>query len=184
MPRFCASCGAALGVRAPVSCPACGTAHWLNARPGAAALVVDSGKLLLVRRAHDPWLGCWWAPSGFCDGSEHPIDCAEREAFEEAGVRIQVVGYLGHWITEYAPATDAATEPTYAAVAYYHAVPVDDAEATPDGIETNGAAWFAPSELPDALAPPATAPHIYAAWREACMNGLTTTPLPDRPFRR
>jgi len=183
MPRYCSTCGSAIGARAPVACPACGTAHWLNAQPAAGALVVDDGRLLLVRRAHEPWHGRWCAPGGFCAGDEHPIDCAEREAFEEAGVRIRVVGYLGHWITEYEPAPDPAAEPVYCAVSYYHAVLVDG-RPEPDRVETSEAAWFAPDELPDALSPPSTAPLIYGAWREAIAAGRTQTPLPDRPARR
>jgi len=167
-----------------VVCPRCGTAHWQNAQPAAAALVLHDGKLLLVRRAHDPWRGCWCAPSGFCNGDEHPIDCAERETLEEAGIRVRVVGHLGHWISEYELAPDAAAEPIHCAVTYYHAVPVDDASPTADRVETSEAGWFAPDELPDALSPPEEAPHIYAAWRDAVAAGRTHTPLPDRPPTR
>lgn len=52
--------------------------------------------------------------------------CAEREALEQAGVRVRVVGSLGHWIDEYLPAADEASEAQYCAVSYYHAVPVGE----------------------------------------------------------
>jgi ADP-ribose pyrophosphatase YjhB (NUDIX family) len=184
MPRFCSACGAAIDAPAPLACTQCGTAHWLKASPAAAALVVHDGKLLLVRRAHDPWNGSWCAPSGFCDGDEHPIECAEREAFEEAGIRIRVIGYLGHWISEYATAPGIDVEPVYCAVSYYHAVPIGDATPTADDVETSAAVWFAPDELPAELAPPVTAAQIYGAWRDAIIGGRTETPLPDRPATR
>src|SRR5690348_828587 len=104
MPRHCSNCGAWIGAQAPVACGACGAQHWLNASPAAGALVVDEGRLLLTQRAIEPWLGLWCAPSGFCDGDEHPAACAAREALEETGVSVRITGYLGHWIDEYAPA--------------------------------------------------------------------------------
>jgi 8-oxo-dGTP diphosphatase len=183
MPRFCSACGAPIGVRAPVVCNACGAAHFLNAKLGAAALVVHDGRLLLTRRAIEPWRGRWCAPSGFCDGDEHPAACAEREAFEEAGVRVRVVGYLGHWVDEYRPADDAASEPQYCAVSYYHAVPVDEPELRGDH-EVSEVAWFAPDELPAELSPPASGARIYAAWREAFDARRLETPLPDTPSGR
>ncbi len=181
MPRFCSACGAPIGARAPVVCAACGAAHWLNAKLAAAALVVHDGRLLLTRRAIEPWRGLWCAPSGFCDSEEHPIDCAEREALEEAGIRVRVVGYLGHWIDEYVAAADDASEPQHCAVSYYHAVPLDEPAAVHDGVEVAEVAWFAPDELPADVSPPVNGPRIYAAWREAFRSGRLETPLPDRP---
>jgi ADP-ribose pyrophosphatase YjhB (NUDIX family) len=181
VPRFCSACGAPLGVRAPVVCESCGAEHWLNAKPAAAALVVHNGRLLLTRRAIEPWRGMWCAPSGFCDGNEHPAACAAREAFEEAGVHVRVVGYLGHWIDEYLPPRDEASEPQYCAVSYYHAVPAAEPQLRGDH-EVTEVAWFAPDELPADLSPPGTGATIYAAWREAFVAGRTETPLPDAPF--
>jgi 8-oxo-dGTP diphosphatase len=180
MPRFCSACGASVGVRAPTACPACGSPHWLNASPAAGTLVVDGGRLLLTRRAIEPWRGMWCAPSGFCDGPEHPAPCAEREAFEETGVRARVVGYLGHWIDEYAPGAADGTDPQYCAVSYYHAVPTEQPRARVDGTEVAEVRWFPADELPEGLAPPGNGPRIYRAWRDAFSSGRLETPLPDR----
>jgi ADP-ribose pyrophosphatase YjhB (NUDIX family) len=168
-----------VGAPAPVTCPACGARHWANAKPAAGALVVLDGKLLLTRRAIDPWRGLWCAPSGFCDGDEHPIAAAEREALEEAGLHVRVVGYLGHWIDEYAPGGEDGTETEWCAVSYYNAVPVADGEAVGGG-EVADVRWFAPDELPAELAPPRNGSAIYGAWREAFLAGRLETPLPDR----
>jgi 8-oxo-dGTP diphosphatase len=181
MPRFCSACGANVGTRAPTACPACGKAHWPHASPAACALVVERGRLLLTRRAIEPWRGMWCAPGGFCDGAEHPIACATRETLEETGVRIEVIGYLGHWISEYAPAPDDASEPQHCAVSYFHAVPVEPADERPDGVEVADVAWFAAAGLPASLAPPDVAPEIYAAWRDAVAHDRVRTALPDRP---
>jgi len=180
MPRFCSACGAPIGVSSPVVCDACGAEHWLNAGLGAGALVVRDGKLLLTRRSLEPWRGRWCAPSGFCDGPEHPVACAEREALEEVGLRVRVVGYLGHWISEYIRGDADGTDTKYCAVSYYHAVPLDDAAPVPQPGEVDAVAWFAPDEIPDELAPPTTFPRVVDAWRAALAAERLETPLPDR----
>lgn len=180
MPRFCSACGAAIGRPPPVVCEACGRAHWPNAKPCAAALVVHEGRLLLTRRALDPWRGRWCAPSGFCDGDEHPIAAAEREAREETGVGARVTGYLGLWIDEYAPGTPEGDDPEHVAVAYYHAVPTGEPAGEPDPGEVDAVEWFEPDRLPGELAPPVNGRRIFDAWRAAHAAGETITPLHDR----
>jgi ADP-ribose pyrophosphatase YjhB (NUDIX family) len=179
MPRFCSFCGASIGKRAPVACSSCGAEHWRMTSRASAALVVHDGRLLLTERALEPWRGCWCAPSGFCDGPEHPVATAERETFEEVGLRVRVTGYLGHWVDEYLPGTDDGVDPQYCAVFYYHAVPVGGLDLSYQAGEVSDAAWFRPDELPAQLAPPGNAPRIYAVWREAFHAGRLETPLPD-----
>ena len=180
MPRFCSSCGAPIGAASPVVCRACGAPHWANARPCAAALVVDGGKLLLTKRALEPWLGLWCAPSGFCNGAEHPIDAAVREAFEEAGVRVRITGYLGLWIDEYAPASSVGDDAEHVAVGYYHAVPTGEPDAAHDPGEVSDIGWFAPDQLPRELAPPVNGHRIFDAWRAAYEARDTASPLRER----
>lgn len=43
-------------------------------------------ELLLIRRDHDPFAGCFALPGGFVDAGESPKDGAARELLEEAGV--------------------------------------------------------------------------------------------------
>jgi 8-oxo-dGTP diphosphatase len=179
VPRFCAVCGEPVGVRAPVSCAACGAEHWLQASRAGAALVVHDGRLLLTRRAHDPWRGRWCAPSGFCDGPEHPATTAVRETLEEVGLRIRVTGYLGHWVDEYLAGGEDGVEPQWCAVSYYHAVPANGLELRFQPGEVSEARWFAPGELPDEVAPPLNGRRIFATWEEAFRGGRLETPLPD-----
>jgi len=179
--RYCSHCGSPLPHAEPVTCAACGTSHWRNAKPAGAALVTRSGGgLLLVRRAHDPWRGRWCAPSGFCDPGEHPIATAERETFEESGLRVEVTGYLGTWLSYYAE-DDAAESEVGIAVAYYHARPLREDVFVLDKAEVSEARWFGPDELPAELAPPHALPSVLAAWDAARLAGETVTPLRDRP---
>jgi 8-oxo-dGTP pyrophosphatase MutT (NUDIX family) len=100
-----------------------------------------------------------------------------REAQEEAGLRVRVVGYLGHWIDEYLAGDRGGREPEYCAVSYYNAVPVGELNARPDPAEVGELAWFEPDSLPSPLSPPANGPGIYRAWREALETGRLETPL-------
>ena len=77
--RYCPMCGSALAeqeidARRRGVCPACGYVHWRNAKPCAGALVIRNGKVLLVRRAVEPFKGYWDIPGGFCEADEHPAE--------------------------------------------------------------------------------------------------------------
>jgi ADP-ribose pyrophosphatase YjhB (NUDIX family) len=127
--------------------------------------------VLLTRRAHAPWNELWCAPGGFCEEGEHPIQM-EREVLEETGLRVDVTGYIGVWIDEYA---DEPGRPGVAVinVAYYSAVPVEGERAEFDRAEVSDVRWFAWEELPPDLAPPGTLEAVLAAVR-------AETPMPDR----
>ena len=175
----CSACGAVLPSGPPATCPACGAEHWRNAKPCAGALVTDGdGRLLLLRRATEPWLGWWDIPGGFCDAEEHPIATAAREAQEETGIAAEVTGFLGMWLDRY-PGPD---DPDHVITlnAYYHATAGAEV-GPPDEAETTELGWFAPDALPPEIAFPNHAGAVLAAWRAAVREGRTVTPLPDRP---
>ena len=176
MTSHCSACGATLPSRPPVACPACGAEQWRNAKPCAGALVRQDGRLLLLRRNTEPWLGWWDIPGGFCDAEEHPMATAAREAQEETGIAVEVTGYLGLWLDRY-PSPD---DPDHVVTlnAYYHAT-VGAAVGDPDPHETAEIGWFAPDELPDIAFDHAR--QVLAAWRDAVREKRTVTPLPDRP---
>jgi ADP-ribose pyrophosphatase YjhB (NUDIX family) len=132
----------------------------------AGALIVHDGKLLLQRRAIEPWLGAWCAPGGFCDAGEDLASAAVREAFEEAGLRIELTGYLGQWVDVYYAGTDDGADPSYACVSYFHARVVGSPEVRID-VESDAIGWFDPDDLPRPLAPPGNGEEIYAAWRKS-----------------
>jgi 8-oxo-dGTP pyrophosphatase MutT (NUDIX family) len=54
----------------------------------ASGLVIDSGKVLLIRH---PYLGLWIQPGGHIDDGETPESAAIRETQEETGVQCELV---------------------------------------------------------------------------------------------
>ncbi|WP_275408548.1 NUDIX hydrolase [Planosporangium mesophilum] len=74
---------------------------YLNPRPTGGVVVVDADRFLALRRAREPKAGQWELPSGFCDGWEHPVDAAVREAREELGVTVELGAFLGMYLDRY-----------------------------------------------------------------------------------
>jgi ADP-ribose pyrophosphatase YjhB (NUDIX family) len=139
--------------------------------------VVHDGRIALVRRAHrgSPWHDTWCAPGGFCEPGEHPADTALREVREEAGLAVEISGYLGTWVDVYA---DDPDEPDAEVinVAYYTATLRDETAESPDPREVSEIGWFAWDGLPAELSPPGTLEAVLAAAREGA-----TTPERSRP---
>jgi len=58
-------------------------------RVGIGAIVVKDGKVLLVKRGAAPSQNLWAVPGGLLELGETLQEAAERETFEETGVRIR-----------------------------------------------------------------------------------------------
>ena len=173
LPRFCSQCAAPLPAPPPVTCAACDTSHWLDAKPCAGAMVTRRGRLMLVRRAHEPWRGLWDIPGGFCGPREHPVEAAVREVREETGLVVTIGPLLGMWMDTYAP--EGADSDKVTLNIYFHARVDGPAETTTDPNEVAEIGWFAPRELPAELAFPGHLPAVLGAWR------ASVEPPPARP---
>jgi 8-oxo-dGTP diphosphatase len=149
--KFCPACSSALlpppEPHGPQRCAACGAEHFRNSKPCAGALVMRNGRVLLARRAIEPFKDYWDIPGGFLHEDEHPEDAVRREILEETGLRVRLVGLLGIYMDRYGSG-DAAD---WTLNIYYLAEPLDDEDprAADDASEL---AWFAPDELPSAMA--------------------------------
>jgi ADP-ribose pyrophosphatase YjhB (NUDIX family) len=126
-----------------VSCRACGFVFYANAAPTASAPCLDDDRrLLLARRAHEPFRGLWDTPGGFVEEDEHPLDALRRELREETGLEIEPLAFFGVWMDVYGDAVGAQTT-----LNLYWTARVVGGEASPaDDVAELG--WFAPAELP------------------------------------
>lgn len=155
---YCSECGSELPGGPPVACASCGATHYVNPKPCGGALVVDGdGRLMLVRRAKDPFAGHWDIPGGFCDLREHPADTAVREVREETGFDVETAGLVGMWIDDYGDTGNVTLN------IYFHARVVGG-ELDPDPEETAEVGWFGPDELPERIAFPDHARAVLDAW--------------------
>ena len=94
MNQYCLKCGHLLEQKIIERyergiCPVCGWINYIQLKVTAGLLVFQDTKLLLVKRAIDPWKGYWYLPAGYVENDESPIQAAEREAHEETGLRIR-----------------------------------------------------------------------------------------------
>jgi ADP-ribose pyrophosphatase YjhB (NUDIX family) len=127
--------------------------------------VTREGRLLLVRRASEPWRGYWDIPGGFCGLREHPADAAVREVKEETGLGVMTTGILGLWIDTYAPSGPDADKVTLNV--YFHAEAPSSVVPRLDPSEVAEIGWFAPQELPSHLAFPGHIVAVLEAWKRA-----------------
>jgi len=99
-------------------------------------------ELLLIRRADEPFKGCWALPGGFIEIDEDLEHCALRELEEETGV---TGVYLEQLYTFGAPGRDPRER--VISVAWYALVPPDrmNIRAASDAREV---AWFEVRQLP------------------------------------
>jgi 8-oxo-dGTP diphosphatase len=97
--NFCPRCGTPVTLenkfgKVRPACPACGWLHFADPKVAAAVLIEEDGRVLLVRRASDPFRGLWTLPAGFVDADEDPASAAARECLEETGLNVRVTRVL------------------------------------------------------------------------------------------
>jgi ADP-ribose pyrophosphatase YjhB (NUDIX family) len=142
-----------------VTCSACGTSHYANPKPCGGALATDGdGRLLMVRRAHDPYMGCWDIPGGFSEKHEHPADTAVRELREETGLEGETTGLVGIWMDDYGDTGEVCMN-------IYFTARITGGSERPQPGEVAELGWFAPDELPENLAFPQHERLVLDAWR-------------------
>lgn len=98
---YCPLCGktlepAELDGRTRLRCPdsSCGYIYYQNPIPAAGAVIVENGRILMVKRGHPPKIGYWTLPAGFMEWEEHPTQTAIRELKEETGLDIRLTGFF------------------------------------------------------------------------------------------
>jgi 8-oxo-dGTP diphosphatase len=169
---YCSRCGTPLPHVAPVTCLRCQNPQWRNPKPCAGALVTHEGKLMLTRRAIEPFRGRWDIPGGYSDFGEHPQETARREVFEETGLVIKITGLTGMWMDDYGPVEDDDLRVSTLNI-YYHAVLEVEARQNQDHREIAEIGWFSPEGLPLEIAFPEHETKVLEAWKQDFQSGKT-----------
>ena len=97
--NFCSNCGDATILGTPPGddrpryvCKSCGTIHYENPKVVVGCISEKDGKILLCRRAIEPRADKWTLPAGYLENGETVAQGAQREAYEEAGAQIEILG--------------------------------------------------------------------------------------------
>jgi ADP-ribose pyrophosphatase YjhB (NUDIX family) len=146
---FCPKCGNPLSSRLiddhqRLVCTGCTFIFYQNSKPCVGALILDEGKLLLIKRAGEPFRGYWDIPGGFLEAGEHPETGILREILEETGLQIQLGKLLGIFMDVYETTGDPTLNIFYTAT-------VSGGEARA-GSDASGLQWFDLKALPQQIA--------------------------------
>jgi 8-oxo-dGTP diphosphatase len=92
---YCPVCAHAFGTevvdhRERSVCPSCGFIHYQNPAPAAGVLLVENGRVLLVKRKYEPRKDRWSVPAGFLEFDEDITECAIREMKEETNLDVEL----------------------------------------------------------------------------------------------
>lgn len=147
-PIFCGRCAHPLqstaeGGRPRPRCPKCGWTYYAKPALGAAVLIEEEGRILLVQRAHEPYRAWWMLPAGYVEYGEDAAESAAREAVEETGLLVEITGLRGLY--------SGGGDPRGAShLAVFSARRLGGALQAGD--DAAAARWFDPAEVPDNVA--------------------------------
>lgn len=82
-------------------CPSCNINIYINSKPASDIFLIEDDKVLLAKRAHEPFKGSWDVIGGFLDLGELPEDGVKREVMEETGLEIEILDLLGFYMDRY-----------------------------------------------------------------------------------
>jgi NAD+ diphosphatase len=145
MSRHCSRCG---GTMRRIShtwgkhCSTCGHEHYPHIHPCVIVLIRRGGEFLLARKPE--WAaGRYSLVAGFVDFGESLEECVDREVFEETGLKVTNIRYVGSQNWPFPSQMMAGFVADYAS-----------GEISVAADELEDARWFSPGNMPDSLPPP------------------------------
>ncbi len=137
--RFCSRCGLPLQTQEKErakKCPQCGLLHFPRLSPAVIVLVERGHELLMARSRHFA-PGVYSVIAGFVEPGETLEQAAEREVWEEVGIRIRDIRYFGSQPWPFPHSLMIGFTATYAS----GAISINDEEI-------EDANWFTADNLP------------------------------------
>jgi 8-oxo-dGTP diphosphatase len=110
---------------------------------GVGAVIVEAGRVLLVKRGHPPLAGEWSIPGGVLEVGETVREAAVREALEETGLTVEPRDLLGVF-DRVLPDETGRTKYHYVLIDFLCRRIAGEPQATGDAAE---ARWFTKEEL-------------------------------------
>jgi 8-oxo-dGTP diphosphatase len=107
------------------------------------AVLIENGKILLIRRAAEPFKGMWAVPGGRIEDDETTEECLIREMEEETGLKVVPVKFTGIY-------SDPERDPRLVIAAAYLVRRVGGTEKAGD--DAGELAWFDLDNLPELCA--------------------------------
>jgi len=104
------------------------------------AVILDKGRILLVKRRYPPFKNYWAIPGGFVEKNENVEQAIVREAYEETGIRIKVLCLLGVY-------SNPSRDPTRGTIAVAFLVKPISRKII-EGSEAEEVKWFKLDRLP------------------------------------
>ncbi len=104
------------------------------------ALIIQKGKVLLVKRKFEPYKGFWAVPGGFVEEGETVEEACRREALEETGVKVKLVKFVGVY-------SDPKRDPRGTITVAFIAKPLS--KKGKGDVEVESVKWFGLDELPE-----------------------------------
>lgn len=84
-------------------CDSCEFIYWNNPIPTTSIIVLSQGKVLLLKRAQEPFKNYWVLPGGYIEYNEDPREAVQRELKEETGVSASLGTFLYTYLIDNDP---------------------------------------------------------------------------------
>jgi 8-oxo-dGTP diphosphatase len=105
-------------------------------------VILRGKKILLIKRANDPFKGYWALPGGYVDWDETTEEAVAREVMEETGLKVISAKLTGIY-------SSPSRHPQQVINIAYFVETVGEPKAADDALELQ---WFSIGELPSDLA--------------------------------